>query len=68
MNDHLLVQKRKNYRLGNRIAKRNTRSDIKSGGGTILRNSSIPLFLTYQTANLIFFILAFGSSENQRKN
>ena len=49
--------------MSNRIAKMNTTYNIKSGSSTILINSSIPLFLTYQTAitNLIFSILAFDS-------
>lgn len=83
MNDHPLFSKgeiidmkitheklRKEFtHNGQKNCKMNTRCSIISRRGTILINSSIPLFLTYQTiiANLMFSILAFGSIRNPEK-
>lgn len=55
--------------MGNRIAKMNTRYDIKSGGSTILIIALFLYFRLKQTviANLIFFILAFGSISKPEK-
>lgn len=54
---------------GQKNYKMNTRCSIISRRITILINSSILLFLTYQTiiANLIFSTLAFGSIRNPEK-